>query len=337
MRIDFSKIPNKLFDICDFRKNENGGTTLYSYPMNNVEREVIIVASLEELEIPHAFKVNSKAIEASKKLNGSNLEIIINDNTFQAKSEKGRYKVALLNTEAFVSKDNEWLAQINVSISYLLKACEYVAIKTNKPALRGVHIDSNGNIVATDSFKVYVHKAADFTEEGITIPVNFIRIIKEIFGDEENINLEFSQTKVKASKDNITIIGNLYEGKFPNIDKILYVACGENLNEVKKDELIDSLDYLKYIVNESKDRINYLVFKNGLLTIKGQSTFETSCNLGLESDTKICMQANNLLEGLKTFEDAIIQCSCNVGFEKNMFTLKNNNGEYVVLLCVKME
>lgn len=334
--MNFKELPKKLFEVCDFRKNEQGETMLYSYESKLENRDVIIVCSLTDFNIPHDFKVVNKAIEATNRLCNDTLKIEVDENTYHAKSSKGSYKVGLVNSIGFQPPKVEYLKTVNTHLNLLLKATEYVGIKNNRPILRGVQVDFNGNIIATDGYRIYINKVADFNNQGITIPTSFIKVVKDNFADTDEIELSISNKFVKASQGNISIIGNLYEGNYPNLEKILNNATQIGLKDINKGELIEALDYLKYIVNDSKDKVNYLIFKDNLLTIKAQSTFETSYDLGLE-DSQICMQASYLLEALKVFDEDTLKCSCNSGDVKSLMSLCNNANEYVILMCIRID
>lgn len=335
--LDFTQLPKKLFDVCDFRPNEDGGCTLYNYNLKPENRETIIVCRLTDFEIPHAFKVNSKAIEATKQLNDSTLAITISENEYQAKSSKGKYKAKLLGIENFLPTNDDFTSQIITPMNNLSKACEYVAVKSNRPVLRGVHVYSNGDIVASDSFKVYMNKAScDSEQGGVTLPPDFIRVAKDNLGDIENVKIEFSQISCKISNDNISIFGKLYDGVFPEISKIENkISSGEI--EIDRNKLDSALDYVKYIITDNKDLANYVVFADGLVKLLGQSEFETAFDLGLQNGEYICLSADNLINAIKTFScDSLkVKYTAEQGY-KALVSFESGN-EKVILMCIRKE
>ena len=333
--INFKDLPNKLFEICDFKKSINGGCVMYSYDARPELRDVIIVNEQPNFEIPHDFKVVSKAIEVSNKLNDETINIDVQNNNFLVKSKKGSYKVNLLGTDNFTPPNEIYLKTLKTDIKKLANACEYVAVKSDRPILRGVRIDFNGNIYASDKFRIYIHQVADFCDEGITIPATFIKIVKDNFGDIDDVELHLSEHKVKATKGNISIIGNIYEGQFPNLTKIVS-STSNKLNVIDKNIVGEALDYLKYMVNDSKDKSNYVVLKDGKLTLKGQSTFETEFDLGLQYDESICVDANYLTKAIATFEASKLKCMCSDGNVKTLFKLTDEI-ETVILMCIRTD
>ena len=335
--LDFTKLPKKLFEVCDFRPNEDGGCTLYTYNLKPENRETIIVCRLTDFEIPHAFKVNSKAIEATKQLNDSNLVITVNETDYQAKSSKGRYKATLLGIDNFLPLNDDFTSQIITPMNCLSKACDYVAVKSNRPILRGVHVYPNGDIVASDSFRVYMYKASyDLGQGGVTLPPEFIKVAKDNFGDVENVKIDFSQINCKITKENISIYGKLYDGAFPDLNKIVN-KIDSPVREINRESLESTLEYVKYIITDNKDLANYVLFADNLVKLYGQSEFETAYDIGLQFGDKVCLSAENLISAIKTFSCVClkVQYTSEQGY-KALISFENEN-EKVILMGIRKD
>lgn len=306
---DLNQLPKKLYDVCDFRPCEDGGCILYNYNVKPEDREAYIIVRLADFEIPHAFKVNSKAIEATIKLSDPTLEITLNEKEYIAKSTKGKYKVSFLGIENFAPINLQNTHELNITLNYLNKACEYVAVKSNRPVLRGVHIDSNGNVVASDSYRVYCHRVGELASSGVTLPTEFIKAIKTLANDEETITIKYNDRQATASVGNVEIVSALYEGEFPNLQKVVDKVLDSETKTINRNALNEALDYARFIINDNKDLDNNVIFKNNKLRLLGQSEFETDFSIGLDGEDYLCLNVSNLISGIKSFENETIDCN----------------------------
>lgn len=296
--LDINLLPKKLNEICLFKKAEKG-CTLYSFGEKFDEREVVIICRLEDFDIQKSFAVSSSALEMAKKIQANDVKVT--DKSFIAKGLKGKYASRLLECEppiVHLPKDKS----MPLDIKYLSKASNYVGAGENL-ILKGVYCDNAGNITATDSFKAYNYEGNLDVEEhkSVVITTEFIKVISENFGLEK-CKARFDNQTIVVAKDNIAIVGTLFKGDYPNMEKIfLNAKNGYKVSSIDGNQLLECLNNSKGC--ETQDKIVLAKLTKNHFNASGDNEYDCDIDMPLENDSEILLNGNNLSKAINTLKE----------------------------------
>lgn len=318
--LDLKLIPNKLLDVCDFVKTENGCVMYSSYIKPELKNTMKIKVTLNDFEIPHNFRVASKSLELAKKL--ENAEIKVTETSFIVKNDKSKFTSKLLQNETFDPNDNvEYTSNQQMNVKKMLNACDYVSKLDKKPILKGICLTSAGNIYATDSFSLYQYCANENAENenGIVVPTDFVKLISSLFGNDD-ITIKFNDKNVVAEKDNITIESVLYFGEYPNIKKIINTCLGNYIFDINTEIFNQALEYLGYIDYDS-DKKPLVKLERNVISLVGQSEFTSEIDFDI--DWSMLLDSSKFDSALKTISGSDVSC----------YALRSNNKGQMLLLA----
>jgi len=157
----------------------------------------------------------------------------------------------------------------------------------NKYALTGVFMEKyNGNInlVATDGKRLALversieslglnEEAVSIPEGGVIIPKSALsEILRYNFEEGELIKISFSKNQMFLSYDNVNIVSNLIEGKFPDYKKIIPVDR-EKYFIADKEKLYGAVKRVSILVDESYKQIKFSILNDKLIVSTQSPTF----------------------------------------------------------------
>lgn len=329
------ELPNKINKINYFKKVENG-CQLYSF--NGMLGNDVFVIKQFDLQIENDFAITSSTLEAIQKLQ-PNVDVKITDKSITAKSSKGKYTGKLLDaklTLPFMKYEDENVFKANLDI--LLKATNFSSNNEKKPILTGVNLNANGDIVATDSFKVYRYadKKDDRADNpsNITISANIIKFASSVFNTEEPLNIYFNKNTIMLTDYTTQIVGNLLVGEFPKIENIFKMINGDN-HELNRDEILECIEFTKIAGSNVKIKEIglYATFKKNMFIGNADEVFEKEI---VYDGNEIIFECNYLETVLKSFKNNKIYISSQNNGRGNLacFTEESNENEKVVLMGV---
>ena len=155
------ELPKKLNKFNYFKKEEKG-CTLYSYD-GTLGNSFYIIATYPELEIEKDFTVVDSTLNAIIRL-GNETEVKLNDKSIVATSKNGKYTGKNVESN-FGMPTMNYNNSYGIDLNILVKASMFASTNEKKPILTGVYVDSNGDVISTDSFKVYKYESGKEKEE----------------------------------------------------------------------------------------------------------------------------------------------------------------------------
>ena len=306
------ELPKKINTFNYFKKGEKG-CTLYSYgsAMDGYQ----IIATYPELEIEKDFAIVDSTLNAIVKL-GSNVEVKLNENNIVAKSEKGKYTGKYIEIKYLIPNidyDNSIMADLSV----LNKATMFASTNEKKPILTGINLSANGDVVATDSFKVYRKLGEDFDSSfanpNITIPSSLIKIASGLFNNNI-IEIKFNNNSFCMIENNIMFVGRLLDGNFPKVASLYKGLESLTYHEINATELLSCIDFTKMTgASAEKKILLYAYLSENHFKGVGEDVFEKEIQYSGED---VIFDALFLEIVLKSFNCDII----------NIATLKRQNG-----------
>ena len=237
-------LDNFLFEIID------GKIRMIASDLETTMISEISVESSSNGEITIPSKI---LIDTLKTFSNQPLTFLINDETkgIEISSENGNYKLAgqdanefpkipLLTSSSSISLDSTILSN---AINKTLFASGNDELR---PVMSGVFCELSEEqmtFVATDAHKLVKHTRKNISSNSNTsfiLPKKPLSIIKNNIDSESEILIDFSDTNVKFTLENITLICRLIDGKYPNYDAVI---PKENPNKlvINKQELLNSI------------------------------------------------------------------------------------------------
>lgn len=236
------ELPKKINKFNYFKRNEEGGCTLYSFNgvLGNTQ---YIIANYPELEIEKDFTIVDSTLNAIVKLN-PNVEVKLNEKSIVATSQKGKY-IGKYVSEVCPSPFMEYNKTLPIDLGVLVKASQFVSNNEKKPILTGVNVNENGVVIATDSFKVYRYNNDNGVENptSITIPAKLITLADSLFTNKL-LFMKYNNNSFCISDNNISLVGQLLDGNYPAVAAI-FNQLNVDSCIINKNELLEAIDFTK--------------------------------------------------------------------------------------------
>ena len=330
------ELPKKLNKINYFKKEEKG-CRLYSYN-GNIGNNYYIIADYPELEIEKDFTVVDSTLNAIIKL-GNETEVKLNDKTIVAVSKNGKYTGKYVESN-FAMPLMNYNNSCGIDLNILVKATQFASSNEKKPILTGVYVDENSNVVATDSFKVYKYDGGKDevkeNAESIVISAPLIKLADSIFEDKL-LFVSYNKNSFCIKDNNLMLVGNLLDGKYPNVNAIFQQIKQEPC-VINKKELLEAIDFTKITganVDIKKTPL-YAILSENKFVGQSDEKFEKEINYKGES---VIFDALFLETVLKTFDSNDIKMSTLKKERGSMskFTSDNDLKEEIVLLGIVRE
>lgn len=209
-----------------------------------------------------------------------------------------KFKLPCLDPDSFpVINEGGVVSNTKISSKILSALIERVrfAISNDETRyyLNGIYLHTMDNTlksVATDGYKLAMfgtEKPENFDfAEGAILPKKTIAEVKRIIDADPSISeveVMFSQNKVKFIFNNTILISKLVDGKFPDYERVIPTGNDKEIKLAKKD-LVSIVDRISIIVNEEKSKLIKLTFSQHNLNIQAQTSEGSSGNEDLAVD-----------------------------------------------------
>jgi len=328
------ELPKKLNKVNYFVKEESG-CKLYSY--NPQSSDIYIIVDYPGVEIEKDFAITDSTLQAIVKLQ-PDVEVKLNDKSIVAVSKKGRYTGKYIDPN-FMQPNMNYENNYPVDLDILNKAANFSAVNEKKPILTGVNINSKGDVISTDSFKVYFYKGENESNDNnsITISANLIRVANSIF-DNKLLFINYNKNSVAFNFENIMVVGKLLDGNFPSLANLFKALENIEKKKLDRDEILECLDFTKMTGANSKlkDTGLYAILQKNKYIGKSDETFEKEINY---NGDEIIFDANYLELVLKSFKTNNVEIATRDNGKGSFasFTEENNSKEKIVLLGIVKE
>ena len=115
--------------------------------------------------------------------------------------------------------------------------------------------------VATDAHKLVKHTRSNInsnSSSSFILPKKPLSLLKNNIDSESDINIDFNDTNVKFSLENITLICRLIDGKYPNYDAVI-PKDNPNKLVIDKQELLNSIKRVSIYASKTTHQIRLKV------------------------------------------------------------------------------
>ncbi len=263
------------------------------------ESTLILKATDYEIGLESKIDSISEAIYGKATVNGSNLlgiikrlkdaDIIIEttDNYLIIKQNKSTFKLPMYDADEYPNLIvNENLTDLSISTINFINSIKKItpSIDNNNPKfeLNGALIDiksSKINFVSTDTRRLAISYLENMSnnEGQIIIPKKAIIEIQKLFLD--NAKISYDENNLVVSTENMRFFTKLFNGKFPDYERIIPPSLKYNLS-IPKNILVESIKLVTSL------------FSNIKITFKPQSIVFESLDEDTESKTQIDIELN---------------------------------------------
>ena len=210
-------------------------------------------------------------IDTLKTFSNQPLTFLIDTETkaIEISSENGNYKLAGQDANEFpkiplLSSSST----INLQSSILYNAINKTLFASGndelRPVMSGVFCELSEEqitFVATDAHKLVKHSRKNINSNSNTsfiLPKKPLSIIKNNLDGESDISIDFNETNVQFTLENITLVCRLIDGKYPNYDAVI---PKENPNKlvISKQELLSSIKRVSIYASKTTHQIRLKV------------------------------------------------------------------------------
>ncbi len=179
---------------------------------------------------------------------------------------EGNYQFTGYNGDEFPK-----LPELEVASSFMVKGA-ILANGINKtvfasgnddlrPVMSGIFFELSGGdvrLVATDAHKLVRFTRKDLKTEGdagFIIPKKPLNLFKNVLsGSDEEVKVEYNETNVRFSYEDITVVSRLIEGKYPNYDAVI-PADNPYKMTISRVDFMNSLKRVSIFSNKSTHQV----------------------------------------------------------------------------------
>ena len=330
---------------CIKMKAENDGLTLTAYDGELSIEKKIKAEILEEGELC----VNGKTFaDFVGKI--SNFEVVIasNDKGIVIKYADSESYMQTLSANDFPrlgNRDTEGLpyfetkeTDLKTLISKVVFCC---ATDESRPILKGCLLEAkNGvlNATALDGFRMACSSCEAVDGSGdikIVCPARTLTEISRMLDGDEGLKIYANKNLLSVELKDTVITSRLYAGEFVRKENIYPVDFTTQV-QVKRNELIDSVERASVLIRGDKNNLVLFDIKNGKIVINANSEMgkveETVAGELNGKELKIAMNGKYLMDALKALEEEDVILSFNSSVAP--FTIENSEDkrcQYLVL------
>ncbi|MBE5739466.1 MAG: DNA polymerase III subunit beta [Clostridiales bacterium] len=230
-------------------------------------------------------------------------------------------------------------ADLKTLISKVVFCC---ATDESRPILKGCLMETKDNqltATALDGFRMacsYCDVLDGSGEMKIVCPARTLTEISRMLGNENTLKIYASKNLLSVAVEDTVINSRLYSGEFVRKENIYPVDFTTKV-QVKRSELIDSVERASVLIRGDKNNLILLDVKHDKIIINANSDMgkveETVSATDMEGkELKIAMNGKYLLDALKALEEEIVVLSFNTSVSP--FTIENvedKSCQYLVL------
>lgn len=206
-------------------------------------------------------------IDTLKTFSNQPLTFLVDEETkgIEISSENGNYKLAGQDAKEFpkipeLSSSSSFLISSSVLLNAINKTLFASGNDELRPVMSGVFCElseENITFVATDAHKLVKHtrsKISSNSNSSFILPKKPLSLLKNNIDSDSDLNIDFNETNVKFSLDNITLICRLIDGKYPNYDAVI-PKDNPNKLVINKDELLNSIKRVSIYASKTTHQI----------------------------------------------------------------------------------
>ena len=273
-----SKLLKELQKISGVLSTNNTLPILDSFLFELSENQLKVVASDLETTIINVLSVESNEtgsiaipakilIDTLKAFSNQPLTFVINSESLgvEITSNNGNYKLAGQNANEFPKVPQmESPSTISIDPNIIIEAINKTIFACGnddlRPVMSGIHCEINENdltFVSTDAHKLVKHVRKGIENSSTSsfiIPKKPLNILKNILVEEAEITINYNDTNIHFSQEDLIVICRLIDGKYPNYNAVIPANNPNKLN-IDRSLLLESLKRVAIYSNKTTHQV----------------------------------------------------------------------------------
>ena len=254
------------------------------------------------------------------KFKGEYVELDIKEKKALIKEDSGEFTLHTFNPEAFaiipeVSSELKFTIQFG-KLKELIENTIFAAAKKeeSRREFKGVYFDIKDdyvNLVATDSTALALNRIneAGLPKTSFIVPWKALDILMHLsYDDETPLEVEVTESNIKFSLPNLSLISLLINGQFPQYESVIPEEA-EFYGKVAKGALMDALDIIGVFARKGTGRIVF-TFSHGNVTIESSSSDigQGKKVIPCETNAEVSLQfyAEKIIDGIEHVKDDMV-------------------------------
>ncbi|MEM7163337.1 MAG: DNA polymerase III subunit beta [Bacteroidota bacterium] len=196
------------------------------------------------------------------------MTFIVDDKTFaiEVSTEQGKYKLSGYNGEEFpkvMELENPSKVELNAEVlAYAINKTIFATGNDDlRPVMSGIYFEFGNDglrFVATDAHRLVRYTRSDIKADkntGFIVPKKPLSLLKNILGTTNaDVKVEYNETNVQFTFDNVTMVSRLIDGKYPNYESVI---PKENPNKmtISKGTFLNSIKRVSIFANKTTHQV----------------------------------------------------------------------------------
>ncbi len=196
------------------------------------------------------------------------LTFMVDDKTYgiELSTEQGKYKLSGYNGEEFPrvpELETPSVVELNAEVlSYAIHKTIFATGNDDlRPVMSGIYFEFGKDglrFVATDAHRLVRYTRSDIKAEkntGFIVPKKPLNLLKNILSTTNaDVQVEYTDTNVKFTFDNVTMVSRLIDGKYPNYESVI---PKENPNKmtISKGTFLNSIKRVSIFANKTTHQV----------------------------------------------------------------------------------
>ena len=255
-------------------------------------------------------------------------------------SELGNYKLSGQNADEFpkipkLSSSSSVVFNSEIFVNAIGKTLFASGNDDLRPVMSGVFCEltsEHTTFVATDAHKLVKHIRYDLKSEKSTsfiLPKKPLQILKNNLDVDSDLKLEFNDTNVLFSFDNITVICRLIDGKYPNYEAVIPKENPNNL-VIDRALFLNSVRRISIFSNKTTHQIRLKMAGTSLNISAEDFDYNNKAEERLDceysgEDIQIGFNSRFLIEMLNNLNSDKIQLAMSLPNRAGLITPISNN------------
>ena len=242
------------------------------------------------------------------------LTFSVDEKTFaiEVSTDQGKYKLSGFNGEEFPrvpELENPSVVELNAEVlSYAINKTIFATGNDDlRPVMSGIYFEFGNDglrFVATDAHRLVRYTRSDIKADkntGFIVPKKPLNLLKNILSTTNaDVQVEYNDTNVKFTFDNVTMVSRLIDGKYPNYESVI---PKENPNKmtISKGSFLNSIKRVSIFANKTTHQVKLGVKGSELeisaedLDFSNQANERLGCNYNGE-DMEIGFNSKFILD-----------------------------------------
>lgn len=198
----------------------------------------------------------------------------------EVSTDQGKYKLSGFNGDEFPRTpelEDPSIVELNAEVlSYAINKTIFATGNDDlRPVMSGIYFEFGKDglrFVATDAHRLVRYTRSDIKADkntGFIVPKKPLNLLKNILGSTSaDVKVEYNETNVKFTFDNVTLVSRLIDGKYPNYESVI---PKENPNKmtISKGTFLNSIKRVSIFANKTTHQVK-LGVKGSELEISAQ-------------------------------------------------------------------